>query len=349
MVVRKRFPSRPTTSRHRSRRPTLVAMALAGALAAPVPAVADEEGDIPDGLVPEEETVLTDAQREKLREVRQEIEVAALRSDDAFLDEVQSLFEEYPALADPIAGHAMEMKPSLTPGIIQILEGTREPSAQPPPTSAPWERPWEGAVPDPDRSAGEAERPDRPAERRFERREPDPPERERALSIGVGYVYGRASTSERFGSRSVRYRLEDTAIDLQYAFTDHVALGVTYFESDSVEARTNGEGGYETLDGQWRSTDVSLRLGSNLRTSGLFGYMGFGLHRDELNVEGEDRVSGRGFHAIAGAGYAWGALETRLEAQGRSLSSDFARDAGDDFNGTRSGSVRLAGSVRLRF
>lgn len=312
-------------------------------LASPVVADEDASPEVPDGYVPQELSLLTEAQRQVLQEVRDRIEVAALRSDEAFLEEVRSALEEYPALADPIAGHAMEMKPSLAPDIMRVLDGPpRDPDLDRRP--APWERPWEGAVPErDDTAADEIERPE-PTEARRPPRQATPPE-ERPFSLGIGYAYQRASSNERFGSGSTRYRINDVAVDFQYAFNDNVSLGVTYLESDSVDRRTEDQG-FTEVDGKWQSADLSLRLGSNMRTTGLGGFMGFGLHYDRLDEAGEDRRSGRGFHVLVGAGYSWRPVELRLEAMGRSLSSDLAPE---EYNGSRSSAVRLTGSVRVRF
>jgi|GEM_PF-5875084 len=338
---RYRQPQRAPGSRHRAG-----LLILAATLWPALHAVADEPDSTPaPGSAAADLQLLTEHQREVLDDALTRVEEAALRDDDAFLDEVSELLSTYPRLADPIARHAMEMRPSLMPGIMRILDGEAEPSPEP---ARPTEdRPswWQGGLPG---AGGEDETPEQAEEaesvRLAERAEPTPPPPQRNWSIGAGYGYQHLSVRERFGDDSTRLRAHGPVIDIQYAVSDHASVGIAHLHSEQLS--TSGSLYADPEPKRWSATDLTVRFGRDFRETGPRAYMGAGLHYERLEREDGDNLTGTGFHLLGGGGYAWERVELRLEASARSVDRDLVPD---EYRGSRSSSLLAAATVRARF
>ncbi len=337
--------------RRRARRAAVVI--LIGAMCAVGAKALAEEPDSPEtATAPSSQALLTEHQRAKLSELQERIEEAALRSDEAFLEEFGQIIEEFPRLADPLARHAMEMRPALMPGIARVLEGddapTRSPAEEtpavdvdPPPDRPLW---WQGGLPQPEgERQHEPEQTTRIAERTVEA---DDPPTQRRWTLGVGYAYQQITINQRFRSDAYRLRAHGPLIDAQYAINEHTSIGLSYFQADDARKRTEADGSH-TVDGsRWSGADVTLRFGREFLEPGPRAYMGVGLHHERLELPEQDNRSGSGFHLLGGGGYAWDRIELRLELSARSLSSDFVPD---ELGNTRSSSIQLAGTVHTRF
>ncbi|ABM62593.1 hypothetical protein [Halorhodospira halophila] len=337
---RYRRPTRPSGSRHRAG-----FLILAAALWPVLPAAAEEPEAPAAESAAGDIDLLTDHQRGILDDALTRIEEAALRDDSAFLDEVSELLSTYPRLADPIARHAMEMRPSLMPGIMGILDDQAppEPSEAPPSADRPsW---WQGGIPGTDREEAREEPAEQPeAVRIAERAEEEGAPAQRNWSVGVGYGYQHLSVRERHGSESTRLRAHGPTLDLQYAVSEHASVGIAHLHSEQLS--TSGSHFKEHDPERWSATDLTVRFGREFRERGPRAYMGAGLHYERLERADGDTLTGTGFHLLGGGGYAWERIELRLEASARSVDRDLVPD---DYRGSRSSSLLASATLRGRF
>ncbi|MBK5944146.1 MAG: hypothetical protein LLP51_00290 [Halorhodospira halophila] len=341
---RYRRPNRTPGSRH------LAGLLIVAATLWPVlqATAEDAEAPAPHGSASADPGLLTEHQRSILDDALTRIEEAALRDDEAFLDELDELLSTYPRLADPIARHAMEMRPALMPGIMRILEQADGP--EPPDTTRetpPTDRPawWQGGIPGATHDETEEERAEEAETIRVaERAEEQAPPPRRNWSVGVGYGYHHLSVEERYGDDSTRLRAHGPVLDIQYAVSEHASVGIAHLHSEQLS--TSGSLYADPEPKRWSATDLTLRFGREFREAGPRAYMGAGLHYERLERDNGDTLSGTGFHLLGGGGYAWERIELRLEASARSVDRDLVPD---DFRGSRSSSLLATATLRGRF